>query len=60
MKMIFQKWLYLMHYDSKEDIQPDIHDGCQFCFRRLYRYFYKSVLYKMDMIKMRCKDVLYL
>ena len=40
MKMIFKKLLYLMHYDSKEDIQLDIIDGCQFC-RRLYRYSYK-------------------
>ena len=31
MKMIFKKSLYLMHYDSKEDIQLDIIDGCQFC-----------------------------
>ena len=41
MKLIFHKWLYLMHKGCKGDIQLDIHDGCQFAFRRSYRYSYK-------------------
>ena len=40
-------WSYVndfqeMHKDSKWDIQPDIHDICQFVIRRLYRYSYKT------------------
>ena len=41
MKMIFKKLLYLMDKQSKGNIQPDIHNDCQICFRLLYRYSYK-------------------
>ena len=45
MKMIFKKLLYLMNKNSKGDIQPVIHDGCQIWFKTLIHMLLLSVFY---------------
>ena len=57
LKMIFKKWLYLMYGTSNLTSTMVVN----VVFKRFQtselrvRLCYKCVLYKMDMIKMRCK-----